>query len=101
MFVYCTGLIATRRCLKDGIWSSPNVSNCQSPVYRELEAEVESITSTTMNITTLVMFTSELSDITTMERAILPQDIVTASNILTTIIELVYCVIFSSNKNFA
>ena len=99
MYIYCTELTTTRSCLEDGIWSSPDVSNCQSPVYIELETEVQRITSTTVvNITTLIMFTSELSDITTTEQAILPQDIVTASDILTTIIELVYCIFFSFSK---
>ena len=83
-----TDVIATRECLEGGVWNSPDVSNCQSAEYTDLETAVQNITSTAVNITTLIMFTSELSNITSAQQeAILPQDVVTASNILTIIIE--------------
>ena len=83
-----TDFIATRECLEGGVWDSPDVSNCQSAEYTDLETAVQNITSTAVNITTLIMFTSELSNITSAQQeAILPQDVATASNILTMIIE--------------
>ena len=83
-----TDVIATRECLEGGKWNSSNVSNCQSTEYTDLETAVQNIISTAVNITTLITFTSELSNITSAQQeAILPQDVATASNILTMIIE--------------
>ena len=85
---FITDFIATRECLEGGVWNSPDVSNCKSAEYTDLETEVQNVTSTAVNITTLITFTSELSNITSVQQeAILPQDVVTASNILTMIIE--------------
>ena len=78
----------TRRCLANGTWSIPDVSNCRSTEFIELETEVQKISSiSVINVTTLIVYASELSNITNTEQAILPQDVQTASNILTTIIE--------------
>ena len=85
---FITDFIATRECLDGGVWNSPDVSKCQSAEYTDLETEVQNITSTAVNITTLIMFTSELSNITSAQQeAILPQDVATASDVLTMIIE--------------
>ena len=81
-------IAATRECSEGGVWNPSNVSNCQSAEYTKLEMEVTRITSTAVNITTLITFTSKLSNITSKQQeAILPQDVATASGILTMIIE--------------
>ena len=79
-----TEFTATRRCLESGTWSLPDVSNCQSTEFIELESKIN---LTTTDVMTLLMYTSELSNITDTEQAILPKDVVTASNILTKILE--------------
>jgi len=63
------------------------VSKCRSTEFIELETEVQRVISMTVDVSTLILYTSELSNITNTEQAILPQDAVTASNILTVIIE--------------
>ena len=85
VFYKYTDLFATRRCLDSGVWSSTDVSICRSTEFIELEAEV--LTQTNVNVTTLIMYTSVLSTITSTEQAILPQDVVTASSVLTEIIK--------------
>ena len=67
------------------MWDSSDVSSCQSTDIIELETQVQNLTAA--NVSTLMIFTSELSNITSTEGAILPQDAVTATNILTMIIE--------------
>ena len=64
------------------------MSNCQSTEFIELETKIQMYISTTViDITTLIACASELNNITSSLYAILPQDVVTASNILTMIIE--------------
>ena len=75
-YVYYMYHLATRLCIENSEWSVPSVDDCQTEAYKLLESRVmESI-----NATTLIEYTSELSNLTNTQLCILPQDIITASN---------------------
>ena len=85
-FHKCTDMLATRECLESSVWDPPNVSSCRSDEFVELEEEIKS-RAMTANLTTLVMFSSALSTITSSKQLHLPQDVVTASNTLAIILK--------------
>ena len=75
--------VATRLCTENSEWSVPNVDDCKTEVLESLESRVTG----SINTTALVEYTSELSNLTDTQFSILPQDIITISNILDTVIK--------------
>ena len=69
--------------MENSEWSLSNVDDCQTASYKSLEMRLVG----NINATTLIEYTSELSNLTNTLLPILPQDIITASNILDTIIK--------------
>ena len=65
-------------------WSLSNVDDCQTESYKSLETRLMG----NINATTLIEYTSELSSLTNTSTLLplFPQDIITTSNILDTII---------------
>ena len=63
-------------------WSLSNVDDCQTESYKSLETRLMG----NINATTLIEYTSELSSLTNTLLPLFPQDIITTSNILDTII---------------
>lgn len=75
--------------MENSEWSLSNVGDCQAESYKLLETRLMG----NINATTLIEYVSELSNLTNTLLPIFPQDIITASNILDTIIK--YANIFS------
>ena len=72
------GYVATRLCTKDREWNETIVDDCQTEAYKLLQSKTMGITNTT----TLIEYSSELSNLTNTPFPILPQDTITTSNIL-------------------
>ena len=69
--------------MENSEWSLSNVDDCQTEPYKSLEMRLMG----NINATTLIEYISELSNLTNTLLPILPQDIITASNILDTVIK--------------
>ena len=69
--------------MENSEWSMSNVGDCETEPYKSLETRVMG----NINATTLIEYTSELGSLTNTLLPIFPQDIITASNILDTIIK--------------
>ncbi|XP_065915266.1 uncharacterized protein [Dysidea avara] len=80
---------AFRVCNNDMEWEVPDLSNCQSVEFVDLQGRVQALQESSYDITTLIAHASELSMITETAESgpILPRDVIAASDILTTIIK--------------
>ena len=68
--------------MENGEWTMSVVDGCQTEAYRVLELKVIK----NINATLLLKYSSELSELTNTLLPIFPQDIITISNILNTVI---------------
>ena len=75
--------LATRICMENSEWSVPNVDYCQTRPYVSLETRVMG----NVSVTELIEYTGGLSNLTDTLLPILPQDVITTSKILDTIIK--------------
>ena len=95
--------IATRQCNSNGDWESPDVSECQSVEHKRLEIRAEELNTLVINTFVneerdltqtfmpelVVGIADELSNITDTSTSItylLPNDVMSATNILNVII---------------
>lgn len=74
--------LAIRLCTEDREWDESIVDDCQTEAYKLLELK----TMGNINATALIEYSSELSNLTNTLYPILPQDIITASDILDMIV---------------
>ena len=76
--------VSNRICMENSEWSVSNdMDDCQTEPYKSLESRVMENDTTTA----LIEYTSELSNFTNTVLPILPQDLITISDILDMIIK--------------
>ena len=81
-------------------WEVPDLSNCQSVEFVDLQGRVQALQESSYDITTLIAHASELSMITETAESgpILPRDVIAASDILTTIIKYAINLVYNNVK---
>jgi len=77
--------IATRKCSEDGKWQLSDVFTCETEPFKILQTKVQD--NNQPNATTLITYANELKTVTSGSLPILPQDVLTANEVLDTIIE--------------
>ena len=77
--------IATRRCSEDNKWQVPDVMMCESEPFKTLETKMQN--NNQPNTTTLIEYADELKTTTSGGQPILPQDVLTANEILDALIK--------------
>jgi len=76
---------AIRKCSEDGNWLLPNVFTCETEPIKALETKVQD--DNQPNATTLIAYADELRTVTAGSQPTLPQDVLTANQILEAIME--------------